>query len=297
MGVDTYRIDNRYYAIVAGSGNDGVQVVDTANAPAPVGAAYAYGRDIPGLAHHYGVVSYSKGDSQFALVASGASDSGAVSGATDAGISNVPARTKYCERILASDTTFRSPVSFSGTASDKSYPPNVKITNYTLPVATGGTGIEYTLTPALPAGPALDGRATHGTLTAAKSGTEYTYTATNDDSSAKSLSFNITVWDKQNAPEVAVTPFTPTRLSIEYTWPDTQCPMERDGAGYDIQYKDASLTNWVTWGSAADNTYTVGSFRFNNTSSTQPFLQNNCSVRQHRRLRARYSGLAIRVIH
>ena len=86
----------------------------------------------------------------------------------------------------------------SETIADQSHEWNAAITDVTLPAVTGGnTPITYTLSPALPKGLSFDAstRVLSGTPTEKVSTTEYTYTATDYDDEAVSLTFDITVAD------------------------------------------------------------------------------------------------------
>ncbi len=79
---------------------------------------------------------------------------------------------------------------------DRSYTQGTAIAALTLPAATGGNGaLSYALTPALPAGLALDmaTRTVSGTPTAALAATSYSWTATDADGDAASLGFSIEV--------------------------------------------------------------------------------------------------------
>ena len=89
----------------------------------------------------------------------------------------------------------------SSTVDDQTWTQNVAITSLTLPAATGGDGtITYTLartsgTPALPPGMSFNAstRVLSGTPTTLQSDVGYTYTATDGDGDAVSLTFEITV--------------------------------------------------------------------------------------------------------
>ena len=87
-------------------------------------------------------------------------------------------------------------VSIGGTVSDQSYTKDAQITDLVLPAATGGTGtLTYTLSPALPTGLTFTAstRTISGTPTAQKSQTQYTLTATDENSATGTKTFNITV--------------------------------------------------------------------------------------------------------
>ncbi len=78
---------------------------------------------------------------------------------------------------------------------DQNYLENSPITALTLPVATGGNGaLTYTLTPAID-GLSLDSSTgmLSGTPTTAATTAEYTYTATDGDDDAVTLTFNVVV--------------------------------------------------------------------------------------------------------
>ena len=70
MGLDTYKTGSSQYAIVAGSGNDGIQIIDISKKMAPVSAGYVYEQDIPGVADPYDVEVYKDGRRSIALVTS-----------------------------------------------------------------------------------------------------------------------------------------------------------------------------------------------------------------------------------
>ena len=79
---------------------------------------------------------------------------------------------------------------------DQVYTVNREIAPLVLPEASGGDGaLTYTLTPALPAGLALDGatRTVSGTPTAVQERTAHTWTATDRDKDTVSVTFSITV--------------------------------------------------------------------------------------------------------
>ena len=79
---------------------------------------------------------------------------------------------------------------------DQVYTVNREIAPLVLPEASGGDrALTYTLTPELPAGLALDGatRTVSGTPTAAQERTAYTWTATDRDKDAVSVTFSITI--------------------------------------------------------------------------------------------------------
>ena len=88
-------------------------------------------------------------------------------------------------------------VSFgTATIADRSLAQNVAIAAFALPEASGGDGtLSYALTPELPAGLSLDmaTRTVSGTPTAALAVTTYSWTATDEDGDAASLSFTIEV--------------------------------------------------------------------------------------------------------
>ena len=82
------------------------------------------------------------------------------------------------------------------TIPDQRLAKDVPIAPATLPAATGGNGtLTYSLTPALPAGLAFDAatRVVSGTPTASQAPTLHTYTATDEDGSAASLTFSVAV--------------------------------------------------------------------------------------------------------
>ena len=82
------------------------------------------------------------------------------------------------------------------TIADQTYTQDTAITTLTLPEATGGDGtLTYTLTPLLPGGLTFDatGRTITGTPTSSQAAAEYTYTATDENGDAVSLTFTIRV--------------------------------------------------------------------------------------------------------
>ena len=86
--------------------------------------------------------------------------------------------------------------SFSSGVADQTYRVGTTIDALALPSATGGDGeLVYALTPALPAGLALDptSRTIAGTPTQASARTTYTWTATDEDGDQATLTFTITV--------------------------------------------------------------------------------------------------------
>ena len=95
----------------------------------------------------------------------------------------------------------------SETIADQTWETDTAV-NLTLPASTGGAGgTEYTLSPALPAGLTFDetARTITGTPTAALASTEYTYTATDDDGTAISLTFDASVTAPNNPPTISIT--------------------------------------------------------------------------------------------
>ncbi len=88
------------------------------------------------------------------------------------------------------------------TVSDRTWKQNEAIETVTLPEASGGDApLAYTLTPALPTGLTFDpdARTISGTPTVTKPSTPYTYTVTDADGDAGSLTFAIAVVDSQDA--------------------------------------------------------------------------------------------------
>ena len=82
------------------------------------------------------------------------------------------------------------------TVADQTWAQDAVIDALTLPAASGtGGALTYALTPSLPDGVTFDAstRTLSGTPTAVQDAVEYTYTATNADSDAATLSFEITV--------------------------------------------------------------------------------------------------------
>ena len=75
MGLDTYKAGSSKYAIVAGSGNDAVQIIDISNPMMPSSAGYVYESDIPGVGDPYDVAVYEDDRRSIALVTSQNQDS------------------------------------------------------------------------------------------------------------------------------------------------------------------------------------------------------------------------------
>ena len=75
MGLDTYKSGSSKYAIVAGSGNDAVQIIDVSNPLMPASAGYVYASEIPGVADPYDVAVYEADGRSIALVTSQNQDS------------------------------------------------------------------------------------------------------------------------------------------------------------------------------------------------------------------------------
>ena len=98
--------------------------------------------------------------------------------------------------VLTFDMAVAAPVlEFSQTIADQSLDVG-DIVDLTLPAATGGTGtITYSLSPTLPAGLTFDAtaRTIAGTTTAAFTNAEFTYTATDGDSTTVTLTFDMAV--------------------------------------------------------------------------------------------------------
>ncbi len=126
------------------------------------------------------------------------------SAATGAG---VPARTLVFHITVRDEPDTRP--SFGGeTVEDKEYIiSGSPITPFVLPEATGGNGtVTYSLTPRLPDGLIFTpvDRETSGTLTAAMSETDYTWSATDEDNDRAGLTFSITV-EEDSEPAFSVT--------------------------------------------------------------------------------------------
>ena len=85
------------------------------------------------------------------------------------------------------------------TITDRHWVAGLRIETFALPAATGGNGpLTYTLSPAPPDGVALDAatRTVSGASTVAMDETAYTWTATDADGDAASLTFAIEVWPR-----------------------------------------------------------------------------------------------------
>ena len=106
----------------------------------------------------------------------------------------------------AASVTFRvsvaedvAPAFGDATVPDQAWTRNTAISVLTLPTATGGNGaLSYTLSPALPAGVARDAGSHEvaGAPTVTMGETVYTWTATDADGDAASLTFAIEVWPR-----------------------------------------------------------------------------------------------------
>ena len=75
MGLDTYKVGSFKFAIVAGSGNDGVQIIDITNPLMPASAGYVYESEISGVADPFDVAVYEADHRSIALVTSQNQDS------------------------------------------------------------------------------------------------------------------------------------------------------------------------------------------------------------------------------
>ncbi len=102
---------------------------------------------------------------------------------------------------------------FSGSVSNQIYKQNNRITNLTLPVASGGNDtISYTLSPSsLPAGLNLSGRVISGTPTEVFSTQTYTWKATDSDSDSDTRTFTITV---ESVPTITFSESSPFKISL-----------------------------------------------------------------------------------
>ena len=95
---------------------------------------------------------------------------------------------------LMFDMTVVEMLEIDGTVPEQLWLTGTAIVDVELPAASGGVGaITYALTPALPTGTSLTGRVISGTPTATAAEAEYTWTATDEDSTSGDITFNITV--------------------------------------------------------------------------------------------------------
>ncbi|WP_446830455.1 fibronectin type III domain-containing protein [Candidatus Foliamicus sp.] len=143
----------------------------------------------------------------------------------------------------ASDTVTATPVepvpSFgTQTVADQTYAQDLAITTLNLPEATGGnTPLTYTLTPTPPAGLIFDAanRTLAGTPTAVQVATPYTYTVTDDNGDAASLTFNITITlpPAPDAPTGLAAVGSDTKITL--TWTD---PGNTSITKYQLRYRE-----------------------------------------------------------
>ncbi len=100
------------------------------------------------------------------------------------------------DEATATPATGLAPDFGTATIADRQFDQHTPITSLTLPAATGGNGaLSYSLTPDVPPGLTLDTatRAITGAPTTVQAATSYSWTATDDDGDAASLSFAIAV--------------------------------------------------------------------------------------------------------
>ena len=136
------------------------------------------------------------------------------------------------------------------TITDQSWTRRKAITAFTLPAATGGDGsVSYTLSPALPAGVTkATGHRVSGAPAAALTRTKYTWTATDGDGDAASLTFYVTVADRPHATLV----LTPSTIDESGTGNVTTVTATLD--------KAASAATTVTVSAAAGTNAEAGDF-------------------------------------
>ena len=137
--------------------------------------------------------------------------------------------TKSFKVTVQTDTT---PSFGSETQDDLDLTTNEAITTVTLPEATDGNGtITYSLAPALPEGLALDAatRELSGTPTVATASETYTWTATDSDGSAASLTFTIEVSDPTAPAKPANLTAVGEDTQVVLTWDDPE---------------DSTITQW-----------------------------------------------------
>ena len=141
---------------------------------------------------------------------------------------------------VAATPTVNAPTFGAATIADQSWTRLVAITSVTLPQATGGNGtLSYALTPALPTGVSLDTttRTVSGTPTVALAQTLYTWTATDAQGDAASLTFNITVAQGNRAP-VVVRPIPDSGAWLNSPFGDDVFARRLEDAGEEI-FSDA----------------------------------------------------------
>ena len=124
------------------------------------------------------------------------------------------------------------------TVADQTYSQDLAITTLNLPEATGGdTPLTYTLTPTPPAGLVFDAanRTLAGTPTAVQVATPYTYTVTDDNGDAASLTFNITITlpPAPDAPTGLAAVGSDTKVTL--TWTD---PGNTSITKYQLRYRE-----------------------------------------------------------
>ena len=134
----------------------------------------------------------------------------------------------------------------SNTIADKSYPVDTAITDTVLPAASSGnTPLTYSLAPALPTGLTFDAakRTLSGTPTVAAAG-DYTYTATDNDGDAASLTFKITAVGK--VPSAATLSLTAGSNSVT-----VEASVSSDGGSPITQWEQRSRKGtsgtWSSW--------------------------------------------------
>ncbi len=100
------------------------------------------------------------------------------------------------QKIIYTTTPNKTPDFGVATVADQTYVKDEAISELLLPAATGGDGtLSYSISPALPAGLSFDdvSRKLTGTPTTDQAGTEYTYTASDDEEDTATLTFKISV--------------------------------------------------------------------------------------------------------
>ncbi len=152
------------------------------------------------------------------------------------------------------------------TIDDQTYTENTAIADLTLPAATGGDiPLTYTLTPDAPVGLTFNAtnRTLSGTPTAAQSATTYTYTATDTNGDAVSLTFSITISAEgtpNNPPTVAnpigdrtVTVGSELTVQLE----TAGSPVFTDADGHDLRYTATSDDETNVTVAVSDSALTV----------------------------------------
>ena len=148
----------------------------------------------------------------------GGSDSGALGFEVDTGTADEAGNALASAWTPNTTLTLEPAPLFGTTIANQSYTVGTAISTLTLPAATGGdanTTLTYTLSPALPTGLSFSAtnRTISGTPSAVSAEREYTYTVTESDDDAASLTFKITVTDSTAPALSSMTPAHGARVS------------------------------------------------------------------------------------